>query len=213
MKTPQLERMFKKSLETIETAIKGGARLLPVERVNLTELYYEFAGQIERLWEDAVAMYERGSYSTAIFLSIVCIEESIKLEIALYQRGQPEEPLKKRKDPMFSHVKKHYAAVGQAALLNERIERLGNLEKLYEFLKKVENNQLEKYRQSCLYNDNIEGVPHIPFKAFNEFDAKYYIALAGEIVADRLGYDPKHYDYWCGILDAFEVKVGIVKNA
>jgi AbiV family abortive infection protein len=198
MESDRARRLFEHSFEIIENAVASGTSLFPEDVPKRSELFYEFAGQIELLWRDATTLYERGSYSTAIFLAIVCIEEAIKLEVALFRHHSAE--IKNHRDPMLSHRRKHAASVGQAVFLNPRVKNLFPSDQLDAFLATVEGGNLERVRQSALYNDNIGGKPHIPFKEFTEADARFYVAIAGEIIADRLGYDPKHYQYWCELL-------------
>jgi len=194
IKKKQNERMKYHSIE-LGKLLKNGFTVLtgtPEEMLKQLEAYVKHA---EGIWENAVIMFQRPSFSTACFLSIVCIEECSKIsfgEFQFYNRifhGESSTESKPHgKNPLSQHNKKHFIAACSGALVNTRMDDILGVDKVVEFIEDCESGKLEKIRQMCLYADvNRGGTILIPAEIITKEQAAFYITLAGELLSQIEG--------------------------
>jgi hypothetical protein len=77
-----------------------------------------------------------------------------------------------------------------------------------EFIRTVETEGLETIRQRALYSDWVDGRRHRPYQDTSSDDANFFIAVAGELLAEVSDLA----DDWQRIIDRvsqFEEEVGI----
>ena len=227
--------VLKKTVSRFERYMKIVNRLLKtgkpvVTGTDLTEEYAHFLALVshaEGLWEDACRMYQVGSYPTSLFLSIVCIEEIGKIGVGIFQMLLNEirrksrrfvtssmvrtrkKKKKEKKHPFFSHRQKHLLAAGAGALVNSRLDRVLGLARVIKFLDEVENGKIERLRQSCLYADHDGKKPIIPKEIVTGQQSLFYVVLAGELLAEIPGLDPKELERLLKKVKSFETRSGI----
>lgn len=179
--------------------------------------FYSYLEYTETIWFDAVALYERGSYYSAKFMAIVCMEEIAKVDIAWYQLIQyigmnfKSIGKKTKKKGFKDHNSKHIKSILSSLVLNGRVEDIFNKKDINEFLQKVENNHLENIRQNSIYFDAFDQSIHIPSKKITKKEASFYIAIAGEIMADMV-HDPKERERILDYVEKFELNNKIKKS-
>lgn len=151
----------------------------------------------EGLWTEAKMLFENSRYSTACFLSIVCIEECAKinfggLQITLFFTNTVI-PFKRSRGKYLlnSHLKKHLMAACSAALVNSRMDRIFGIDKIDSFISDCEEGRLEKLRQSCLYadTDKARQTVLLPMAQISRENALFYTCLAGELLVEEAGID------------------------
>lgn len=161
---------------------------------------------VERLWDDSSRLMLADSYPSAVFLALVCIEETGKIGAAYFQIMNNESVRKSgktpkstksssRKTPFYSHKKKHWLAAGAGALVNSRLDRKLGIEGVKKFLDDVENGKIEELRQSCLYADHDHDgrEPIIPCERITKDTAIFYVVMAGELLANILGFGMEEF--------------------
>lgn len=179
--------------------------------------FYSYLEYTEAIWFDAVALYERDSYYSAKFMAIICMEEIAKVDIAWYQLISYIEmnfkhiEKKTRKKAFKDHNSKHIKSILSSLVLNGRVEDIFNKKDINEFLQKVENNQLENIRQNSIYFDAFDKNIHIPSKKISKKEAAFYIAIAGEVIADMV-HDPKERERILVYVEKFELNNKIKKS-
>jgi AbiV family abortive infection protein len=187
--------------------------------------YQALVSHAEHLWDDASLLFEHGSYSTALYISIACIEEIGKIGAERFRLAMNEArrsqsasapihttqtaKVAKRKGPAYSHPKKHLLAAGGGALINSRLDRIPGLNAVVKFLEDVEQGKVERLRQSCLYAEVVDGALHIPERATSKEQALFYVALAGELLAEILGFVPSEFERLLAKVKQFEQRQGM----
>jgi hypothetical protein len=76
-------------------------------------------------------------------------------------------------------------------------------------LHQAESDELEKIRQSCLYIDVQDGRAVTPSKAIDAERARVLTVLAGELMAEVLGYFPWEFERMLDSVIAFERSIGM----
>ena len=181
--------------------------------------YLQLVRHAENIWDDAVFLFRRESYPTALALAIVSLEEIGKISATRFHVVMSREALEQvRKrascrrrggNPFFQHKKKHLLAAGSGALINARLERIMGVEHVLSFLEKVEQGTIENLRQTALYADINEDALNLPQNVISCETATRYLVLAGECLGEVLGFEPGE---WCRLIDkvrAFEESVGL----
>jgi AbiV family abortive infection protein len=174
--------------------------------------YQNLVRHCEELWSDAAEMYRLGRFAPAVFLAVVCIEETAKVAVARIQAlnwHSRASKLGKHSRELKHHRRKHWLAACSGAVVNARMDRIFGMDRVNEFIRVVEAGQLELVRQRALYSEVIDGRQHLPYRETTADDAKFYVAVAGELLAEA----SDMADDWQRILDSvsqFEVESEIV---
>jgi AbiV family abortive infection protein len=146
------------------------------------------------LWDNACHMFRQGSFSVGTFLGIVCMEETAKLLVCWQQircgmstnlpqnSSRPNGSSRRRREPIYSHPKKHLIAALHGVLVNTRADRRLGMGRINEFMQLAEAGALETIRQSCIYTGRNNGKFTTPLECYDQESAAFYIALAGEIL-------------------------------
>jgi len=181
--------------------------------------YQELLFHAEMIWEDSVALFKRGRYATALALAIVSLEEAGKISAARFHIVLPQETLARIRDearercrrgnPFFDHSKKHLLAAGGGALINARLDRIFGLDTVLEFLDDVEAGRIEHLRQSALYVDVDDDGRRLPHELISKEQATRYVVLAGECLAEILGFVPEEWKRLLTKVKQFEEEIGI----
>lgn len=214
IKKDQVGRFEQYSRELSKFMSRGFRVVIGPTKEEMVEQLYQIVGHAEGLWNDAVALFDAGSYATACFLSIVCIEECTKINFGWFQtlhafenRLQPSTRPQGR-NPLASHIRKHFLSACCGALVNSRMDKVLGIENVNSFISDCESGNLERLRQNCLYTDiNLsEGIMLLPAKQISREQALFHICLAGEIFAEVGGMDPDTNSRLLSKVDEFEKK-------
>ena len=171
-------------IETIEKAIKGNRVF---SKNNKKEDFNKAFKHIFSLLKDAKSLYISKSFSTALFLAITAIEETAKAEIGLYQYNNENDDLVKRsKDPLYNHKKKHVIALIQTVIMSRRIEDSLGIDRCKELLKMAHNGDLIDIREKGLYFFTKDDIFYTPSMFFDKKLSKEILLLAIECFDDRL---------------------------
>jgi AbiV family abortive infection protein len=173
--------------------------------------YQVLLAHVEKLWADACQLYLLGNYPLATFVSILVIEEVGKLsrlswDLMLYDRprvptvGSPVER---------NHRKKHFTGVVSGALINARLDRVLGKDVILRIVHQAESDELERLRQGCLYIDMVDGLAVMPGERIDADRARVLTVLAGEVMAEVLGYFPWEFERMLDNVTAFERQIGI----
>jgi len=177
------------------------------------EQYKAMISYVEETWSEACRLYIDGSYPLATFLAILVIEETGKLSRLPQDLMLHDVPRRPRSDiPVDkSHRRKHFVAVVSGALINSRLERVLGRDVVRQVLHLAESDELEKIRQSCLYIDFRDGKVVTPIEVIHPERARVFVVLAGEVMAEVLGYFPWEFDRMMSNVIAFEREIGMAE--
>ena len=176
------------------------------------DAFLRLVDHAERLWEDSVRLLFAGSYSSSLFFSIVTIEELGKLAVAKVQAvaGVPPSCVVKgmgsRKSPLRSHTRKHQMAACAGAVINSRLDRVVGIDKVLDFLRHVENGELESERQRCLYYE-FKGRQHLPHMMVSKERATLLAIIAGELLAEVGTVEPIEFERLLKKINEFETQI------
>jgi AbiV family abortive infection protein len=212
-------RRFTEYTEILNQAIRAGGSVLTGEVVNNPERFRDLIAHVDRLWGDAVHAYFRGRNSTSLFLSIVVLEETGKVGVLRFvlalssanATGPMLDPLdlKRSKNPLYSHTRKHLLAAGAGAIVNSRLDRVLGENAVIDFLEKTERGEIEELRQACIYTEDRKGTLYIPDEKIDQDLAKHYLILAGEIMAEVLGWVPDDFHQLLERVKQVELRLGL----
>ena len=174
----------------------------------------------ERLWDDSCTLFLQGRFPTALAIAITCLEEVGKIGVARFQLVLEADArersaslpratgVSRRKHPFYSHPQKLLLAAGAGALVNARLDRILGLEKVVEFLDRVERGEIEPLRQSCYYSDADSRQLLLPYERIRKEDAEFYVVLAGELLAEVAGLEPPEWQRLLARVKEFEQTIG-----
>ena len=164
----------------------------------------------ERLWDDAVSLFTRGSNHTALFLAIVTLEELGKVAIAKVQAvlktpgAVTVMGVGRNRSPLRSHRKKHILAVAAGAVVNSRLDRLVGMDRVVNFIEQAESGDLERQRQDCLYYDIQNGRQHLPYDEVTRAEAELALVVVGELLAEVGSNDASEWERLLVKVETFE---------
>jgi AbiV family abortive infection protein len=205
-------RRFPKLVDERARAFNGQPSLLTGETFEAClEQYKAMLAHVEKTWGEACQLYNLGNYLLATFLSILVIEETGKLsrlpqDLMFYDvprttvSGAPVDK---------SHRRKHFIGVVSGALINARLDRVLGRDVVKKVLHLAESDELEKIRQSCLYIDFLKNKVVTPGEVVDSARAKVFVVLAGELMAEVLGYFPWEFERMLDNVIAFERAIGM----
>lgn len=153
--------------------------------------YQNIVGHARSLWHDACALYHSMRYAPAVFIAIVALEEIGKVSVARIQflhgdarRKNPELLKTKISWTLRDHKKKHLLAACAGAVINARLDRVLGLDRVNLFIGDVESGRIEQIRQDSVYYELRNAKQHLPYEIVSKEDAKFYVILAGELLAE-----------------------------
>lgn len=159
-------------------AVDAGGNLYPT-----TEDFNRACEHVLQLLADATTLFHARSFGTATFLAITAIEETAKLSVGIFRKGESDG--RRRGDPLYSHADKHaIAAVPFPLSLRPRlIDALGE-EAANSLLDQAHCGDFVKRRESSLYADTNQGRLTIPKDVVASDDARGTILFALDIYTD-----------------------------
>jgi len=208
-------------LETQNKIITSGACLLTGRSAQEDyEQFLRLVTHVEQIWEAACVLFRAKIWPQSLFLAILCLEETGKTGVSRFQlalrqtrremglSNESPEKVSRKGSPFFSHSQKHLLAAGAGAIVNTRLHRIVGFAALSQFLEDVRNGGVEHLRQSTLYASLGEAGPLIPCERLVDHQAQFYIVLAGELMAEILGFEPKEWERMLKKVQAFEREIG-----
>lgn len=205
-------RRFPKLVDERARAFNGQPSLLTGETFEVClEQYKKLLSHVEKTWSEACQLYNVGNYPLAAFLSILVIEETGKLsrlpqDLMFYdvpRQPAPGAPVDK------NHRRKHFIGVVSGALINARLDRVLGKDVVRKVIHLAESDELEKIRQSCLYIDFLDRKAVTPSEVVDAERARVFTVLAGELMAEVLGYFPWEFERMLDSVIAFERAIGM----
>ncbi|MCB9894352.1 MAG: AbiV family abortive infection protein [Planctomycetes bacterium] len=220
MDDPLLDQ-FTEFVSALNAMNEAGAFLVTGD--SMKEDYQQYLGLVDhvlQLWSAGRTLYLSGHFPQAVYLAIAAIEEVGKIGVVRFQvflreaareRGEElsvGENRRSRENPFFSHPKKHLLAAGGGALINRRLRRILGEDAICNFLNQVRSGEIERIRQTALYVDVAVSGAQLPSGTFGEADARFFVVLAGELMAEILGLAPDQFEKLLGIVQQFEQEIG-----
>lgn len=187
---------------SLQAAIGAGEKICRgVEELDVAIVH------IVQLIKDSSVMLETGSHGTAAFLAITAIEETAKVSVSLFRHA--ESPLRRSKDPLYRHEKKHQLAMAPVLSIGSRLGEAIGESRLKELLDLGRSGELVRSREASLYIERISDRLVVPRDAISFDYARELLLLAIEVFDDglvgytnesmRLGQDTDQlFDKWAG---------------
>jgi AbiV family abortive infection protein len=207
----QMERRMLPFFTTV-AELASSCQLIPLSNdpAILDQAFNALVSHVERVWDDAITLLQKGSYPAALFFAIVAIEELGKVAVAKIQRvlGVPIAAsvagIGSRRSPLRSHPKKHFLAAAAGAVVNSRLDRVIGIGQVLRFIEMAEKGELERLRQECLYYDLREHHQHLPYEAVSRQEAELMVIICGELLAEVCSVTPEEWEKYLAKVDEFE---------
>ena len=173
--------------------------------------YKALIGHVEAQWRLASEVCLGRNYPLAAFIAILVMEEIGKLthlgEDLIWFDADPRR--KRGKGVATNHRKKQLIGVLSGGLINARLDRVLGVDVVRRILGEAESGVLEKTRQSCLYVDIGSTGPVLPSDVVSAERGRELTILAGELMAEELGYFPWEFDRMLDSVVRFEIDLGM----
>jgi AbiV family abortive infection protein len=131
-------------------------------------------------------LFITGSFAPSLFLSITIFEEIAKIKAGHMRAwGDGRERVKRGKDPLFHHGKKHKISVDPIYLIGDRIANSIGAERAKEIFDGYESGKYSSLREESLYFARTKKGLHIPAKNINLSLAAEHLLIAIEIFTDE----------------------------
>jgi AbiV family abortive infection protein len=164
-------------LEALSAATTTGAPLLTG------------AGEVDRacdhiaeLLREAVVLFRTGS-PRAAFLAITALEETAKVHVGLFRRG---EPIKRSKDPLFKHVAKHTLAAAPTVAMGRRLQSAIGEDRVNALVAAARAGVLVEQREKSLYLESGSQSLRVPSDSISPELSRELILFAIEAFDDAL---------------------------
>lgn len=206
-------RRFEISMAILAQLLDEGPALVQGDQEERLLEWRRCVAWVEDLWTSAADSWRSGHFAVAAGLSITTIEESGKLAVERFRLLGADSiditsdagirvmaQWKPRAQAFRDHFTKHVMAATAGASVNARIDRLLGMDFIIAFLESAEQQQLEAFRQRCLYLDRTDDL-HVPSEVIAPDHAAKYVTLAGEILAELVPMP----DEWTRVLDRVRV--------
>lgn len=131
-------------------------------------------------------LFKKGFYAPSVFISITIFEEMAKIK-AGHRRAclKGKGRLKRGKDPLFNHGKKHKIAVDRLYLTGGRIANSIGHDRADNIFKCYETGEYSEFREKSLYFSRDSRGLHIPSDYFDKKLSAEHLLIAIEICADE----------------------------
>lgn len=151
------------------------------------EEYNSAVCHVSKLINAAFLLFMGDHFSSSVFLSITVFEKIAKIKSGhMRSWGEQEKPLVKRnKDPLFNHGKKHKIAIDPIYLIGKRISKSIGDERAKEFFEKYETGEYSKLREKSLYFSRSKEGLHIPSEEIGLTLSAEHLLIAMEIFHDE----------------------------
>lgn len=155
------------------------------------------AGELDRacdhiaeLLREAV-MLLRMSSPRATFLAITALEETAKVHVGLFRKG---EPIKRSKDPLFKHSAKHVLAAAPTIAMGGRLQSAIGEDRVNALVAAARSGALIQQRETSLYLEAQDAL-HVPSDSVTPAASRELILFAIDALDDALvGYTNHSYE-------------------
>lgn len=131
-------------------------------------------------------LFINDSFAPSLFLSITIFEEIAKIKAGHMRAWKDkEERVKRRKDPLFNHGKKHKISVDPIYLIGNRIANSIGDERAKEIFEGYESGKNSLLREESLYFARNDKGLHIPAQSINLNQSAEHLLIAIEIFCDE----------------------------
>lgn len=176
----------------VQEALDYGPK--PEKKFTVDDVNHAVA-HVADLLDDAVSLFQRGSFGSAAFFAITAMEETAKAEILMYRSIKQENGSTKGRDPLLDHRKKHRIAIRVTTFMG-RLPNLIGKESCKRLQNQSANGKLIKVRERSIYLHIKKGNLSSPKDAVNSERARELLLLALECADDILvGCTNKSFEY------------------
>jgi AbiV family abortive infection protein len=166
-------------IQVREETIAAGARI-----GKTSEQFNDACEHIAQLLQDASALFESGSHATSAFLSIAALEETAKVHMGMYRRSAT--PLKRSKDPLFKHERKHELALGPTVAMGGRLQAAIGEARMRELIELGRKGGFVPLREASLYIEQQGDSLLVPMQSIPTATSRELLLLAIESFDDAL---------------------------
>lgn len=132
------------------------------------------------------SLFKNGSFAPSLFLSITIFEEIAKIKAGHMRAwGDERKKVKRGKDPLFNHGKKHKISVDPIYLIGDRIANSIGSERAKEIFEGYESGKYSSLREESLYFARTNKGLHIPAKSIGMRLSAEHLLIAIEIYSDE----------------------------
>ena len=205
-------KRFNDYVEKVEGIISTRPKILNgdtfEERVDSYEM---LVAHVKNTWIKSKKLYLDGDYALSVFLSILVIEETAKMNFAWQDLFKKENNNNiKPNDFFINHKNKLFIGIMSACLINARLDRILGIEFIEKMLKlSEEKNGFMKLRNSSVYIDYVNGKIVIPNEKIDKELSKKLCVLSGEIMAETVGFFVWDWKDLLKEVNDFEIEVGL----
>lgn len=136
------------------------------------------------LLEESELIYQKGGYSTSVFIAIAAIEETAKAHFGLFTSGGKDS---RRGNIFYDHYSKHKMGALQTVTMGARLQAAIGQEALNEIMMMAHNKELLKLRENSLYFKKTEtDCVQFPRKIIDATLSRNLLLYAIEVFDDSL---------------------------
>lgn len=148
------------------------------------EEYNSAISHVSDLIKASYTLFITDSFGPSLFLSITILEEIAKIRTRAWEGSQEKTNVKRGKDPLFNHSKKHRISVDPLYLRAERLVNAVGSERLQEIFTGYESGNYSSLRETSLYfSRDVNGL-QIPAKVIDLRLAAEHLLMVIELFCD-----------------------------
>ena len=148
--------------------------------------YNAAVAHVRDLIRASYQLFKGESYAPSVFLSITIFEEIAKIKAGhMRSWSGGRDQVKRGKDPLFNHAKKHKISVDEIYLIGDRIANSIGEERAKEFFAGYESGKYSSLREESLYFARSTKGLHIPSQKVDIKLAAEHLLIAIEIFSDE----------------------------
>lgn len=166
------------SINNVEKVLTKGSEF----KVKTKNEFNKSIDHIIQLISDAYTLYDKGSFSTSVFLSITIIEEVGKIQLGLYITSSSTS----KRDLLRNHIIKHKIGSNYTIFMSERLQKAIGKDKIEELSELAYSGKMMELRGNALYCDCENEKFFIPRDKITEEFSKEILLFAIESFDDNL---------------------------
>jgi AbiV family abortive infection protein len=141
---------------------------------------------VYELLNSASVLFFAKHYAPSVFVSITVFEEIAKIKSGhMRSWSADKKEVRRNKDPLFQHTKKHKIAVDPIYLLGDRLANSIGKDRAEEFFAKYESGEYSALREQSLYFARDKQELHIPSQKIDSTLSAENLLVALEIFSDE----------------------------
>ena len=143
---------------------------------------------IKNLIFSSKLLLDQNFLNQSVFITITAIEEMSKAEMCIYRDNNISEFVKKSKDPLFNHRKKHLVAADYTLEIHNKLYNHIGKKRADELFLKLRNGEFADIRNNCLYFENTKSNLILPNEIVDISFAKEVFMLSVVIFEEKFSY-------------------------